>query len=304
MLNYHHLRAFWIVAHEGNITHAARKHNIAPSALSMQIGTLEAALGQALFARVGRRLVLTEAGAIALHLADEIFAKGAELLGTFGRLEGPQRKVLRVGAVATLSRNFQLAFLRAPLAAPGVEVLIRSGSLDELLRGLEAYTLDVVLSDVAPLRDMKTRWIIHVIDEQPVSLVGHPHPHRQQVSLEALLRQEALVVPSLQSTIRMGFDGLMSRLGFQPQIVAEVDDMAMLRLVAREHTGLAVVPSIVVKDELDSGVLVEFARLPGLAETFFAITITRSFPNPLLSLVLPNNLLSDAPAAFRRTEES
>lgn len=292
MLNYHHLRAFWIVAHEGNITRAAHKHSIAQSALSMQISTLEAYLGQALFARVGRRLVLTEAGTIALNFADAIFAKGDELLGTFGRLEGPQLTVLRVGALATLSRNFQLAFLRAPLAAPEVEVVIRSGSLDELLRGLETYTLDVVLSDVAPLRDATTRWVIHVIDEQPVSLVGHPHPSRHQASLETLLRDEALVVPSLQSTIRMGFDGLVSRLGVQPRIVAEVDDMAMLRLVAREHTGLAVVPSIVVKDELDSGVLIEFVRLPGLAETFFAITMARSFPNPLLRLVLPGDLPS------------
>lgn len=290
MLNYHHLRYFWIVAHEGNITRAAKKHNIAQSALSMQVSALEAYLGHPLFERVGRRLVLTEAGTVALNFADAIFAKGDELLGTFGRLEGPQPKVLRVGALATLSRNFQLGFLRAPLAAPGVEVIIRSGSLDELLRGLETYALDIVLSNVAPLRDKTTRWVVHAIDEQPVSLIGQPHPKRHRASLEALLRDETLVVPSLQSTIRMGFDALVSRLGIQPRLVAEVDDMAMLRLVAREHTGLAVVPSIVVKDELDSGALVEFAKLPGLAETFFAITMTRSFPNPLLSLVLPREL--------------
>lgn len=293
MLNYHHLRAFWTVAHEGTIARAAKKHNIAQSALSVQISALEAYLEHPLFERVGRRLVLTEAGHIALNFADAIFAKGGELLGTFGRLEGSQLQVLRVGALATLSRNFQLEFLRAPLAAPGVEVIIRSGSLDELLGGLEAYTLDVVLSNVAPPQDKTTRWVVHTIDEQPVSLVGHPDQKRKQGSLEALLRDEALVVPSLQSTIRMGFDALVSRLGVQPQIVAEVDDMAMLRLVAREHSGLAVVPSIVVKDELDSGVLVELARLPGLAETFFAITLARSFPNPLLRLVLPMELPSD-----------
>ncbi|MCB0057166.1 MAG: hypothetical protein KDE45_09080, partial [Caldilineaceae bacterium] len=80
------------------------------------------------------------------------------------------------------------------------------------------------------------------------------------------------------------------RLGVRPRIVAEVDDMAMLRLVAREHPGLAVVPPIVVKDELDSGVLVEVAELPGLVETFFAITLARRFPNPVLDLVLPSDV--------------
>jgi LysR family transcriptional activator of nhaA len=108
-----------------------------------------------------------------------------------------------------------------------------------------------------------------------------------------LLRDELLVVPAPESSIRMGFDALIERLGIQPQIIAEVDDMAMLRLVAREHTGLAIIPPIVVKDELDSGVLVEVATLPGLAETFFAITLKRRFPNPLLRLVLPPDHLPD-----------
>jgi len=102
MLNYHHLRYFWIVAHEGNLTRAAKKHNIAQSALSMQISALETYLGQPLFERIGRRLVLTEAGHIALDFADAIFAKGEELQGTLGALRAPQRKVLRVGALATL----------------------------------------------------------------------------------------------------------------------------------------------------------------------------------------------------------
>jgi LysR family transcriptional activator of nhaA len=293
MLNYHHLRYFWIVAHEGNLTRAAKKYNVAQSALSMQINALESYLGHPLFERVGRQLVLTEAGYIALDFADAIFAKGDELQGTLGRLKTPQRKVLRVGALATLSRNFQIKFLRAALAEPEVEVIIRSGGLDELLEGLEGYTLDVVLSNVFPLRDQTTQWVIHAINDQPVSLIGQPHPARNDVPVEVLLRDEMLVVPSPESSIRTGFDALVDRLGIQPQITAEVDDMAMLRLVAREHTGLAVVPPIVVKDELDSGVLVEVATLPGLAETFFAITLTRRFPNPLLRLVLPRDHLPD-----------
>ncbi|MFP4436858.1 MAG: LysR family transcriptional regulator [Chloroflexaceae bacterium] len=296
MLNFHHLRYFWIVAHEGNLTRAAKKHNIAQSALSMQINALETYLGQPLFERVGRRLVLTEAGYIALDFADAIFAKGNELQGTLGRLEAPQHKVLRVGALATLSRNFQIRFLRSALAEPEVEVIIRSGGLDELLADLESYALDVVLSNIFPLRDQtprRPRWVVHVINNQPVSLIGQPHPERNHVSLEGLLRNEMLVVPAPESSIRMGFDALINRLGIHPQIVAEVDDMAMLRLVAREHTGLAVIPAIIVKDELDSGILVEVAQLPGLEETFFAITLARRFPNPLLNLVLPRDLVPD-----------
>lgn len=287
MLNYHHLRYFWIVAHEGNLTRAAKQHNVAQSALSVQISALESYLGQPLFDRRGRRLVLTEAGHIALDFADSIFAKGDELLGTLGTLDKPGQHALRVGALATLSRNFQISFLGPALAAEGVQITIQSGTLDNLLESLEHYILDIILSTVVPLRDDNTRWVAHAIDNQPVSLIGRPKPEREHLSLETLLRDEMLVVPAPQSSIRTGFDSLINRLGIQPQIVAQVDDMAMLRLVIREHTGLAVVPPIVVRDELDSGVLVEVAKLPGLAETFFAITLERRFPNPLLNLVLP-----------------
>ncbi len=287
MLNYHHLRYFWIVAREGNLTRAAHKLNIAQSALSMQISALEAYLGQPLFERAGRRLVLTEAGHIALDFANAIFAKGDELLGTFGRLSEMQQRVLRVGALTTLSRNFQVRFLRPLLQDSQTRVIIRSGTLEELLSGLKRYELDVALSDITPPRDQMTPWIVHVIDTQPVGLIGRPDPARYQTPFEVLLQREPLIVPAPGSTIRVGFDALAHRLGIHPQIVAEVDDMAMLRLVAREHHGLAVIPPIVVNDELEAGILVEYARLPDLAETFCAITVARRFPNPLLNLLLP-----------------
>ena len=290
MLNYHHLRYFWIVAHEGNLTRAAKKHNIAQSALSMQIKELENFLGQDLFERRGRRLILTESGRIALDFADGIFIKGEELLATLVTSEHPKQRQLRVGALATLSRNFQIGFLAPLLNAEHIEFSIRSGTLEELLDNLLMYELDIILSTVVPLRNEETRWVAHAIDNQPVSLIGKPTPERSHLPLEALLTSESLIVPAPQSSIRTGFDALVNQVGIAPHIVAEVDDMAMLRLVAREHTGLAVVPPIVVKDELDSGELVEVAKLPELAETFFAITLKRRFPNPLLNLVLPRNL--------------
>ncbi len=293
MLNYHHLRYFWIVAHEGNLTRAAQKYNIAQSALSMQISALEEFLGQPLFERVGRRLVLTEAGHIALDFADAIFAKGDELLGTFGRLSESHQKTLRVGALATLSRNFQVGFLRPLFNDPEIKIIVRSGTLDELLGSLKLYDLDVVLATGFHINDQATPWIVHVIDTQPVGLIGQPHPDRYHQPIEALLRSEPLIVPSKESTIRTGFDALVHRLNIQPKIVAEIDDMAMLRLVVREHHGLAVIPPIVVKDELQNGSLVEYAELPDLVETFCAITLARRFPNPLLSLVLPNNTSSE-----------
>ncbi|MBL8610889.1 MAG: LysR family transcriptional regulator [Myxococcales bacterium] len=284
MFNFHHLHYFWAVAHEGNLTRAAARLHVSQSAVSMQIQKLEDELGHPLFERRGKALVLTEAGRIALDHADAIFAHGRELESALGGQEAPRRP-LRIGSLATLSRNFQLGFLQPLLARDDVEIVVRSGGFADLLRALDAHQLDVVLGNAAPPRDAATTRVAHPIAKQPVSLVGRPRRRRRPSDLAALLASEPLVLPAAESSIRAGFDALVARLGVRPRVAAEVDDMAMLRLFARERAGLAVVPPIVVQDELREGVLVEVAPLP-LAETFFAITAARRFPNPLLEVLL------------------
>ncbi len=287
-MNYNHLRYFWAVAHDGNLTRTAERLNLSQSALSTQIKTLEERLGHALFERRGRALHLTEAGRIALDHADTIFATGAELLGTLNQT-GAARKALRVGALATLSRNFQIGFLRPLLGREDVDVILRSGTASALMRGLESLNLDIILLNQAPPADALTKFVVNRLDEQPVSLVGAPERLENARDLRDLLSRQPVLLPNRESSIRTGFDALTDRLGLQPQIAAEVDDMAMLRLLARENVGLALVPPIVVRDELASGVLSESPFDLGIAEAFFAVRLERRFPNPLLK-----DLLDDA----------
>jgi LysR family transcriptional regulator, transcriptional activator of nhaA len=282
VLNLHHLRLFRAVALEGKLTDAARQLNLSQSALSSQIRTLEATLGHDLFEREGRRLVLTEAGQIALDHAEAIFRAADDLSDTL-RETGRSRRTVRIGALATLSRNFQMAFLAPLVGRADVELHVRSGSQSELLRALDALSLDVVLTNLAPIRDATSQWLLHRLDEQPVSLIGTPARLGGGTrTLTALLAEEPLVLPSRDTALRAGFDALASRLAVEPTIAAEADDMAMLRLMAREDLGLAVLPPIVVRDELAQGVLVEAAQLQGISETFVAVTVARRFPNPLL----------------------
>jgi LysR family transcriptional regulator, transcriptional activator of nhaA len=279
-LNLHHLRLFQAVAHDGTLTAAARRLNLSPSALSSQLRTLEAALHQDLFERRGRGLVLTEAGRIALDHADAIFRTSDELVATL-RHHAPGRRALRVGALATLSRNFQMQFLRPALGRSDVEVILRSGSQAELLQAVEALALDVVLTNLAPPRDAASRYLIERLASQPVSLIGHSSRIGTPAPLAELLARTPLILPTQETALRGGFDALVARLGVTPVIAAEVDDMAMMRLLAREDAGLAVIPPIVVRDELAAGTLAEVCTFTGLEETFFAVTLKRRFPNVL-----------------------
>ncbi|WP_299870235.1 LysR family transcriptional regulator [uncultured Hoeflea sp.] len=288
--NYHHLRYFWAVAHDGNLTRTAERLNLSQSAVSVQIKQLEATLGHALFERRGRQLILTEAGRIALDHADAIFAAGRELIGTLQE-KGRNRQAIRIGALATLSRNFHMEFLRPILGRQDVEIILRSGTSAELLQALEALNLDAVLINRPPSRDAATPFISHRLSEQPVSLVGTPDLLRDKSGLNDLLASQPIILPTADTGVRIGFDALTERLGIRPQIAAEVEDMAMMRLLAREGVGLAVLPPIVVQDELSSGRLIEADRLPGIGETFFAVTLARRFPNPILSELLEGRAL-------------
>ena len=286
-MNYNHLRYFWAVGHEGNLTRTAEKLNLSQSALSVQIRKLEDRLGHALFERRGRQLHLTEAGRITLDYADTIFDAGKNLLGTLSQ-QGRPRQVLRVGALATLSRNFQIEFLRPLLGLADVELILRSGTLVELLQGLETLNLDVVLTNRAPAHDAMSHFTSQPISDQAVSLIGTPQRLAGDLSLTTLLRNNPMIVPTEDSPVRAGFDRLCAREGITPTLAAEVDDMALMRLLAREDIGLAVLPPIVVQNELRGGMLVESHHQMGLSESFHAVTVPRKFPNPLLGKLLAN----------------
>lgn len=284
-LNYNHLHYFWAVARDGNLTRTAERLNVSQSALSVQIRKLEDRLGHALFERRGRQLHLTEAGRIALDHADAIFTTGQELLGTL-RETGTTRTAVRIGALATLSRNFQISFLKPLLARSDVEIILRSAGPSELLLGLQSLKLDMVLTNQRPNSDALTPFIINKLAEQPVSLIGAPSLLAGTRNAASLLATHPIILPIPGSRIRSDFDAFADRLGIRLQIAAEVDDIAMMRLLAREGFALAVLPPIAVRDELASGLLIEAEALPGMVETFLAITIDRRFPNPVVRSLL------------------
>ncbi len=281
-LNYHHLRYFWAIAHEGNLTKAASRMNVAQSALSIQLRQLEESLGHALFVRKNRQLVLTEAGQMALQYADSIFRAGEELVDTLQHRSRKARQVLRVGAVATLSRNFQWEFVKALRNRKDVELVLRSGVLRDLVAQLRNHEVDVVLSNHALRRDAEAGHYSHLLAEQEVSLVARPVSGMVAFRFPADLQKTPIILPSLESDVRSGFDLILHQAGIRPMIAAEVDDMAMLRVMALRSKAVTLVPRVVVQDELRAGTLVERHRLTTVKERFFAITPSRTFPNPLV----------------------
>jgi LysR family transcriptional activator of nhaA len=285
-LNFHHLYYFWVVAKEGHLTRAAAQLHVSQSALSSQIRLLQEQLGQELFSREGRKLRLTEVGQVVLEYAESIFNLGSELLALTesGELQTLQR--LRIGSVATLSRNFLENFLRPVLGEAEVRLLIRSASLEELLEQLKVHKLDLILSNRAVASDSSTPWRCQQIAQQSVSIVGPPGKQAAQFRFPRDLGKMKLLLPGPSSDIRSQFDLLCGQLGVEVDPYAEVEDMATLRLMARDAGGLAVLPEVVVQDELQSGRLQIYCVLDTVVERFFAITAKRHFELVALKALL------------------
>jgi LysR family transcriptional activator of nhaA len=234
---------------------------------------------------------LTEAGRVTLQYAEEIFATGRELLSVFHRpaVRGARERVLRIGAVGTLSKNLQFDFLQPLLGEQGTRLLVVAGPFEDLVGRLKEHEVDVVLSNMPARNEEGGSGHIysHLLGEMPVYLAGSMRVPGRRAPFPRWLEGVPLFLPTRQSLVRDGFDLLLAEAGITPVIRAEVDDMALLRLLALSGDGLALVPAIVVKHELGSRRMPTRFRVPGLSERFYAITQRRRFANPLLERTIP-----------------
>lgn len=285
-LNYHHLRHFWMIARHRSMTRAAEALNVSQSTLSEQLRELEEWLGQSLFDRRGRQLHLTGAGRLALQHAETIFETGRELMTRFRQSDGAARRILRLGAVGPLSKNLQFDFIQPLLSDARTKVVVVAGPLDELARQLREHHLDLVLSNTPLRADQESDVFNYLLGEVPVFLVGSRPVKARRRRFPHFLRGQPLFLPSHQSHVRMDFDLLLAKAGIEPEVRAEVDDMALLRLLALSGEGLALVSKIVVERELESRQIRFMLRVPGLVERYYALAARKRFENVWLGEIV------------------
>jgi LysR family transcriptional activator of nhaA len=288
-LNYHHLYYFWRVATNGNLTRTANALHISQSALSTQIRQLEHSMDTRLFERRKRKLALTEQGQRVLAYANDIFSKGEELEALLRRGMEPEVQLLRIGVLSTMSRNFIDAFISPILRDQKTRFYVYARDLANLLDGLAKHQYDVVLANTSVKNTAEHIWQNQLLARQPVSVVG-PAKRRPKTRFPKGYKDRPWVLPMVGTEMRSAFDGFCTLSGFEPVVHAEADDMAMLRLLARDTGALTVLPKVVVRDEIRSKSLVEYMSLPNVYENFYAITTKRQYPAPALSKLLARTI--------------
>lgn len=294
-LNYHHLYYFWQVAKLGNLTQAAKELHVSQSALSAQIKQLEHNVGVSLFERVGRSLMLTDQGKKVLSYADDIFTTGQELEALLSK--GVQSTThVTIGVLTTLSRNFVEAFISPLMRRSNVQFKLKSGSISELLNGLTNHELDLVLTNrTINLDTSDPYWQCQLVAKQPLAIIGPP-ALKPNTPFPQGFEKTRWILPPANSDLRTAFNALCAQYQYFPNILAEVDDMAMMRLLARDSGAVAVLPAVVVKDEIAQGVLQQYQELPNIYEYFYAISTQKKVVPEAIKILLQE--AHDKPAHF------
>ncbi len=177
----------------------------------------------------------------------EIFSAGDELRSWFAGQTDMTPSRLKIGALSPLSKNLQFEIIRPFIQESRVRVRVMEGKYADFLDRLRRHKIDLILSNL-PLGGTDAEGIeARLLGEMPMYLVGVPPFKIPRKPFPEWLEGIPIFLPSSRTASRVGFDALMIETGFQPQIAAEVDDMALLRLLALSGAGLALVPEIGVK---------------------------------------------------------
>jgi len=280
-LNYSHLQYFWTVASEGSIARASEVLHITPQTISGQLKLLEEAVGEPLFQRAGRGLVLSDTGRLVKQYADDIFALGEELTHVV-RGRQSRARVLHVGIVNSIAKLIAYRVLQPALSSEHrVRVVCTEGGLEELLADLAIHRLDLVLSDRPIPVGMNVKAYNHPLGSSVIAFFSKPAAVRRYSSdFPNSLRDAPLLLPVHTSAMRRDLDAWFERVGIEPQVVAEFDDSALLKMFGAAGAGVFPAPFAIAR-EIER---MYSARVVGLAEsvqeTYLAISPERKLKQP------------------------
>ncbi len=288
MINYKHLHYFWVVAKEGGIARAGEKLHLTPQTISGQLSVLEEYMGISLFSRVGRSLELTETGKLVLSYADEIFSLGGELEEQIHQLPASLPQTLRVGVVDVVPKSIAHRILGPALKMPEpVRMICKESSLETLLAELSIHRLDLVLADRPIPATVSTRGFSHKLGECEVSFFATENLKKNlKGNFPHCLDGAPLLLPSSGNQLRSGIDQWLDRYRIYPQVVAEFDDSALMKVFGQEGAGIFIAPAAIEAEVESQYCAKSIGRITEVKEKFYAISVERRVSHPVVAVIM------------------
>ena len=287
MLNFHHLRYFWMVAREGSVRRAAERLHVSQPTVSAQVRALEQSLGEKLFRRLGRGLAPTEAGERVRRYADEIFTLGDELRDSLRHpgVAAPLR--VRIGITDSVPKSLSHAFVRPVFdLAPEVSMACQEGLATYLLAQLAAYRLDLVLADEPAPSSFPVKTHHHLLGSCPIVLCAAPrHATRLKARFPHSLHGAPALLPASHSAMRRTLEPWFESHGVRPRVIAEYEDGALMTLAGADGLGFLPIPEAAAPQALARFDLRVIGRAGDCRATFHAITVERRDSHPAVHAI-------------------
>jgi len=287
-LNYHHLLYFWTVAKEGSIVRAGKELSLAHPTISGQIHRLEEVLGEKLFARKGRNLVLTDAGRVAFRYADEIFALGREFVDTVkGRSTGRPIRLV-VGVSDVLAKSIVHRILEPAFRLDErIQIVCREDrSTDAFMAELAVHAVDVVLADAPAGPGTSVRAFSHLLGECGSVVLAAPRLARSlRPGFPGSLDGAPFLVPGASSTLRRALAAWFDSHDIRPRIVAELDDTALAAILGEASLGAFVVTEVVAAEVSRRYKVRVVGAIADLRQRFYAISHERKIKHPAVAAI-------------------
>ncbi len=276
-LNYHHLLYFWTVVREGGISKAAGKLRLSQPTISAQIKILEEALGERLFQRQGRTLVLTDVGRVVERYASEIFTAGAELLETLkGRPSGRVPR-LAVGVANAVPKLVVYRLLRpATEAAEPVQITCSEGHPDQLVAQLATHSLDVVISETPAAPHLRVKVFNHLLGESGTTFfAGKPLAQRLRRRFPRSLNGAPMLLPTINTSLRRALEQWFETEEIGPVVSGEFEDPALLTTFGDSGRAVFPAPTAIENEVLQSHRVAVVGRTSSVRERYYAISVER-----------------------------
>ncbi|MBI3565127.1 MAG: LysR family transcriptional regulator [Elusimicrobia bacterium] len=258
-INYHHLYYFWICVRAGSLTAASRELHLSQSALSLQLKSLERAMGRRLLDRTRTGVTPTPDGLVVFERCERIFPEG-EALSRELRTGARSIARFRIGAAAGLGREFVLRLFARIEGVPHLLPTVLVAPSPELTTALQRRQLDVAVFATDPSSSLGALFRARPIATDSLRFVASPKLVRTLGPFPRRGREYPMLLRPAQHPLREKIRIWMDSRGLSMIPVAETSDVDLLRVLAAQGRGIAALGAESVKDDLDSGRLV---RVPG-----------------------------------------
>lgn len=286
-INYKHLYYFWIVAKEGGIARASESLHLTPQTISGQLRLLEDSLGTELFERSGKRLILTPAGEIAMHYAEEIFLIGAELKNVITNQQGDKPLSLCVGVTDAVPKLIAHVLIQPALKGDSaVRMKCYEDKLEVLLADLALHKLDVIISDRMLPNNSHIKAYNHRLGESKIVLFGNKQlVKRYKKGFPKSLNSAPLLLPTFDSAVRAPIEQWFRECNIRPDVICEFEDSALMKAFGQGGVGLFPGPEVIQNEIMRQYEVFPLGILDTVTEQFYAISADRKLKHPSVVII-------------------